>query len=296
MFLLLCVRIPGSTLQHASDSAPPLSCKNALITTAWYLPEQDFTVGPSMLHFIQKFSQASSKMFKYPFPVRLGASRIETFSLKTCHQQNFSPLFPRPWFFSSFPVYMRKTQYYHTSPCSFKKQKQEVLPAKPSSTITYLFDSPKPALYITLGGLIPFITPPLVMVMTKTYIPVLAFTQMAYGASFLAFLGGIRWGFALPEGSTAKPDFLNLANSTAPLVFSWFAFLISERLSEAIVTVIIGLGIALHIELFLLPHYPNWFKALKIVVTLVALFSFIITLLVEDIYPEKGPKRPGQVE
>lgn len=142
----------------------------------------------------------------------------------------------------------------------------------------------------------PFVAPPLVMVMTKTYIPLLAFTQMAYGASFLSFLGGIRWGFALPEGSTAKPDFLNLANSIAPLVFSWFAFLISERLSEAIVTVIIGLGIALHVELFLLPHYPNWFKALKIVVTLVALLSFIITLLVKDIYPEKGPKRPGQVE
>lgn len=147
-----------------------------------------------------------------------------------------------------------------------------------------------------LGGLIPFVAPPLVMLMTKTYLPILAFTQMAYGASFLAFLGGIRWGFALPEHSTAKPDFLNLASSTAPVVFSWFAFLMSERLSEAIVTVIISLGITLHIEIFLLPHYPNWFKALKIVVTLMVLFSFIITLLVKDIYPEKGPKRPGQVQ
>lgn len=134
------------------------------------------------------------------------------------------------------------------------------------------------------------------MVITETYIPVLAFTQVAYGASVLSFLGGVRWGFALPEGSPAKPDFLNLANSTAPVMFSWFALFISERLSEAIVTVIIGLGIALHVEVFLLPHYPNWFKALRIVVTLVAFFSFVITLLVKGIYPEKGPKRPGQVE
>ncbi|XP_039110736.1 transmembrane protein 69 [Hyaena hyaena] len=250
-----------------------------------------------MLHFIQKFSQASLKMLKYPFTFRLRASRIEALSLKTGLQQNFSPLFPRPWFVSSFPVYMSKTQYYHTSPCSFKKQqKQEVLPAKPPGTITFLLDSPKPVLYIILAGLIPFVAPPLVMVMTETYIPLLAFTQMAYGASFLSFLGGIKWGFALPEDSTAKPDFLNLASSTAPLMFSWFAFLISERLSEAIITVMVGLGIALHIELFLLPHYPNWFKALKIVVTLVALLSFIITLLVKDIYPEKEHQRPGQVE
>lgn len=252
-----------------------------------------------MLHFIQKFSLASPKMLKYPFTVPLGASKkTETVSFKTYLQQNFSPLFPRPWLFSSLPVCVNKAQYYHTSLCSLKnKQKQAVLPSRPPSTITYLPDSPKPALYITLAGLIPFIAPPLVMVMTKTYVPILAFTQMAYGASFLSFLGGIRWGFALPEGSAAKPDFLNLANSIVPVLFSWFAFLISERLSEAIVTVIIGLGIALHTELFLSwPHYPNWFKFLRIAVTLVATFSFVITLVVKAIYPERGPKRLGQVE
>nr|AAF36149.1 HSPC229 [Homo sapiens] len=197
--------------------------------------------------------------------------------------------------FLSFPAYMSKTQCYHTSPCSFKKQQKQALLARPSSTITYLTDSPKPALCVTLAGLIPFVAPPLVMLMTKTYIPILAFTQMAYGASFLSFLGGIRWGFALPEGSPAKPDYLNLASSAAPLFFSWFAFLISERLSEAIVTVIMGMGVAFHLELFLLPHYPNWFKALRIVVTLLATFSFIITLVVKSSFPEKGHKRPGQV-
>ncbi|XP_036895392.1 transmembrane protein 69 [Sturnira hondurensis] len=248
-----------------------------------------------MLHFIQKFSQASSKMLKYPFMVGLGASRrTEILSLKTCLQQNLSPLFLRTLPFSSFLVCMNKTQYYHTSPCSFKKK--PVLPARPPKTIMYLPDSPKPALYVSLAGLIPFFAPPLIMLMTKTYIPILAFTQMAYGASFLSFLGGIRWGFALPEGSPAKLDFLNLAGSTAPVVFSWLAFLVSERLTEAIVTVIIGLGIALHNELFLLPHYPKWFKALRIVITLVAFLSFLITLLLKDTYPEKGPKRPGQVE
>ncbi|XP_008059558.1 transmembrane protein 69 [Carlito syrichta] len=250
-----------------------------------------------MLHFIQKFSQVSSKMLKYPFLMGLRTSRgTDILSLKTSFHQNFSPLFPRPRLISSFLVCVSKTQCYHTSPCNFKKkQKQTVLPARPPSTITYLPESPKPALYITLAGLIPFIAPPLVMLMTKTYIPVLAFTQMAYGASFLSFLGGVRWGFALPEGSPAKPDFLNLANSMGPVVFSWFALLISERLSEAIVTVIIGLGLALHIELFLLPHYPSWFKALRIAVTLLAFFSFVITLVLKDIYPEKGRKRPGQI-
>ncbi|XP_028640815.1 transmembrane protein 69 [Grammomys surdaster] len=250
-----------------------------------------------MLYFIQKISGASSKMLKNPFTVRLRASRIDILSPKTCLLQNFSSLSPRTWLSTSFQVCMRKIQCYHVSPCNFKKQQKEaVLPPKKPSTITYLRDSPKPALYITLVGLIPFTAPPLLMVITKSYIPILAFTQMAYGASFLAFLGGVRWGFALPESSPAKPDYINLASSMSPVVFSWIAILFSERLNEAIVTLIIGLGIALHNELFLLPHYPNWFKALRIISTVVAFISFVVILILENIYPEKGPKRLGQVE
>lgn len=245
-----------------------------------------------MFHFIQRLSQPSPKMFKYTFTLGVGASRrLEKLALKSSLQQNFSSLFSRSWCVSSsFPVYINKTQCYHTSPCSFKKEKQAVLSPRPPSTITYLTDSPKPALYITLAGLIPFVAPPLVMVMTKTYIPTLALTQMAYGASFLSFLGGVRWGFALPQDSPAKPDFLNLANSMGPVVFSWLAFLTFERLNVAIVTVMIGLGMALHAELFLLPHYPKWFRALRLLVTLVAFLSFLITLIVENIYPERDPR------
>ncbi|OBS83229.1 hypothetical protein A6R68_22766, partial [Neotoma lepida] len=185
--------------------------------------------------------------------------------LVTVGPYNLSPLSSRTWLAPSFQVCMKKIQCYHTSPCNFKRQQKEaVLPSRTPSTITYLPDSPKPALYISLVGLIPFVAPPLTMVITKSYIPILALTQMAYGTSFLAFLGGVRWGFALPESSPAKPDYINLASSMSPVLFSWLAVLFSERLSEAIVMVIIGLGVALHNELFLLPHYPNWFKALRI--------------------------------
>lgn len=233
-----------------------------------------------MLHFIQKISGASSKILKNPFTVRLRASRLDILSPKTCLPRDFSSLSPRTWLSTSFQVCMRKIQCYRASPCNFKKQQKEaVLPPKKPSTITYLRDSPKPALYTTLVGLIPFAAPPLIMVITKSYLPI------------LAFLGGIRWGFVLPGGSPAKPDYINLASSMSPVLFSWVAILFSERLNEAIVTLIIGLGIALHNELFLLPHYPNWFKALRIISTLVAFISLVITLILENIYPERGPRR-----
>lgn len=236
-------------------------------------------------------------MLKSSFTVRLRTSRIGIPSPKTSLQQNFPPLYLKTWLSPSFQVCMRKTQCYHASPCNFKKQhKEAVLPARPKSSITYLPESPKPALYTTLAGLIPFIAPPLVMVVTKTYIPILAFAQMAYGASFLSFLAGVRWGFTLPENSLAKPDYLNLGSSIGPVLFSWSAILLSEGLNEAIVIVTIGLGIALHLEIFLLPHYPNWFKALRIISTLVACLSFIITLVLQNIYPEKRLKRSRQTE
>ncbi|XP_051027897.1 transmembrane protein 69 [Acomys russatus] len=236
-------------------------------------------------------------MLQYPFPVRLKASRIDTLSPKTSLPQNLFPLSPRTWLSTSFQVCTRKIQCYHTSPCNFKKkQKETALPSRKPNAITYLPDSPKPALYVTLGALMPFVAPPLIMVTTKSYIPILAYAQMAYGASFLAFLGGVRWGFALPESSPAKPDYMNLATSMSPVLFSWIAILFSERLNEAIVTVILGLGIALHNELFLLPQYPNWLRALRIISTLVAFASFVVTLILTNIYPEKGPKRLSQVE
>ncbi|XP_074122175.1 transmembrane protein 69 [Sminthopsis crassicaudata] len=178
---------------------------------------------------------------------------------------------------------------YRTSSCCFKK-KAPMVPSRPPLTLSYLQDAPRTALWVAVTGLVPFVAPPVVMMATKTYVPLLAFTQMAYGASFLAFLGGARWGFTLPEASPAKPDLLNLACSGVPLVFSWYAFLISEGLPEALVLLILGFGVSLHNEIFLLPHYPNWFKAMRIVVTLVAFFSFIATLTIKDLFPETGSK------
>ncbi|XP_068949797.1 transmembrane protein 69-like [Petaurus breviceps papuanus] len=205
------------------------------------------------------------------------------------------PFFLRPWLPASSSGSEHGAKDYHTSSRRFKK-KAPVVPTRPPPTLSYLLDTPKPALYVALTGLVPFVAPPLVMMMTKAYVPVLAFTQMAYGASFLSFLGGVRWGFTLPADSPAKPDIMNLACGGAPLLFSWYAFLISEGLTEAIIMVVMGFGVALHNEIFLLPHYPNWFKALRIVVTLVAFFSFVATLIIKDFYPGTGPKHPGQAE
>ncbi|NXD02948.1 TMM69 protein, partial [Certhia familiaris] len=140
-----------------------------------------------------------------------------------------------------------------------------------------LKDCPKPALYLSLGGLIPFVAVPLAMVLQGTYCPELAFAQVAYGAVTASFLGGMRWGFALPENSPAKPDWLNLANGTVPALLACQALLFKD-VTQGAVMLMLALGISLHYDISLLPTYPRWFKVLRVVGTTVMLLSLLATV------------------
>lgn len=184
-----------------------------------------------------------------------------------------------------------RTQPFHTSAVWLKKRQKPEPPPRELDLLRYdmkdIWKSPKPAMYLGLAGLIPFITAPLLMALTETFLPQVAYAQLAYGASIISFLGGARWGFALPESSPAKPDWINLANSVVPPLLAWTAMLLSDSITPAVITVIMGLGISLHYDLSLLPTYPSWFKALRSILTIVASVSLISTLLLSGIYPEK---------
>lgn len=150
-----------------------------------------------------------------------------------------------------------------------------------------LMEAPKPALYLGLSGLIPFLSPPLLMAATQSFYPEVAFAQMVYGASIVSFLGGARWGFAIPAGGPAKPDWMNLGNSVVPSLLAWLALLCRDNITEGVLVVIMGLGLSLHYDLNLLPGYPGWFKALRTLLTLVATFSLLATLAQKNVFPEK---------
>ncbi|XP_062280382.1 transmembrane protein 69-like [Scomber scombrus] len=194
-------------------------------------------------------------------------------------------------FLSHSAAFLARNQHFHSSAVRQKKRPQPLPPPRELDLLRYdmkdLWKGPKPALYLGLAGLIPFVSPTLFMAMSEIYIPELAYAQLAYGASIVSFLGGARWGFALPESSPAKPDWINLANSVVPSLLAWVAMLMSDSIIPAVTMVIMGLGISLHYDLSLLPTYPSWFKALRSVLTFVAFFSLIGTLVIKEIYPEK---------
>ncbi|XP_058258040.1 transmembrane protein 69 [Hemibagrus wyckioides] len=179
----------------------------------------------------------------------------------------------------------------HSSSQRLKKRQPEEAPPRELDLLRYdlkvLKSAPKPALYLGFSGLLPFVSAPLLMAVTETYIPELAYAQVVYGASIVSFLGGARWGFALPEGSPAKPDWLNLANSVVPSIIAWVALLFSHNIVQSSMMVIMGLGISLHYDLALLPTYPSWFKAMRMILTTVAFLSLLATIVLKGFYPEK---------
>lgn len=154
-----------------------------------------------------------------------------------------------------------------------------------------LAQAPKPALYLGFSGLIPFLSAPLFMAATQSFHPEVAYAQMAYGASIVSFLGGARWGFAMPAGSPAKPDWMNLGNSVVPSLLAWLALLCRDNITEGALVVIMGLGLSLHYDLSLLPGYPVWFRAMRTVLTLVATFSLVATLILRKVCIEKKLKK-----
>ncbi|KAM6920753.1 transmembrane protein 69-like isoform 2-T3 [Lycodopsis pacificus] len=161
---------------------------------------------------------------------------------------------------------------------------------KEGFSLRALAQAPKPALYLGLSGLIPFLSVPLLMAATQSFYPELAYAQVVYGASIVSFLGGARWGFALPAGSPAQPDWMNLGNSVVPSLLAWLALLCRDNIAEGALVVIMGLGLSLHYDLTLLPGYPSWFKAMRTILTLVATFSLVATLTIKNLCTEKKIK------
>ncbi|XP_061593202.1 transmembrane protein 69-like [Cololabis saira] len=185
-----------------------------------------------------------------------------------------------------------RNQHFHSSAARLKKRARPELPPPELDLLRYdmkhLWNGPKPALYLGFAGLIPFVVPTLFMAATEVYYPQVAYAQLAYAASIISFLGGARWGFALPESSPAKPDWINLSNSVVPSLLAWVTMLMSDSIVTAGIMVIMGLGISLHYDLALLPTYPSWFKALRAVLTAVAFFSLVGTMIMNGSYPEKS--------
>lgn len=238
-----------------------------------------------MFHLIQRCcSRAHRQLQQRTGPsLLLHGKNMARCSSPSLNLQRNVCLLSRPLSLSTASLCATRLQAFHTSFPLLKKKPPREAPREPGllrQSMRSLKDSPKPALYLSFAGLIPLVSMPLLMVLQRTYHPELAFVQVTYGAVIVSFIGGMKWGFAVPENSPAKPDWLNLANSTVLPLLAWQALLMKDITSSAVM-IVLSLGIALHYDVSLLPTYPLWLKGLRIVVTVLAALSLLATLAIK---------------
>ena len=151
-----------------------------------------------------------------------------------------------------------------------------------------LSHTPPTALFLGLGGLIPF-------VVLSTSLPFLnselahkaTFALMAYGAVILSFLGGLHWGLAAPSlvaddgrGEWAAPRH-QLILSVVPSLVAWVGVALWN--SPAGLIVLAGgflLALVMDRRASHAPQYPAWMLDLRILLTLVVMTSLLIAALV----------------
>lgn len=151
--------------------------------------------------------------------------------------------------------------------------------------LKHLKSSPTPALVLGLSGVIPFLAPPLYMGMTGSFVASLAYSQVAYGAVILSFVGAVRWGMALSDNEVVRPNWINLGYSVTPSLIAWVALMMPTALSLS--TLILGLGGAAYMDITMY-GYPAWFKAMRFLLTMTAILSLWTTLIFKYILSESA--------
>lgn len=88
---------------------------------------------------------------------------------------------------------------------------------------------PRMALWLGSAGLAPFVALSIACLILRGEAQGWSGHALAaYGATILAFLGGLHWGFALSPGEV-RPDPVALAVGVAPQLMGWAALLLPLR-------------------------------------------------------------------
>ncbi|XP_040190860.1 transmembrane protein 69-like [Rana temporaria] len=240
------------------------------------------------------------------------AMRLLKDSSPLCRRWLFSPaavgLHQRPPIFRPAPMVPLSASRLHLHTSSqWQKRKREVEEGILIPTAKRHWQEikkiPKPAFILGVLGATPFMAVPITMCVMQAYLPELALVQVLYGACILSFLGGVRWGYTLPDNSPARPSWINLVTGA---VFPYMAFnslLLMADFRAATLGVGMGFAISLAVDIFgirdmdLSPIAPLWYKWLRILLTSIVLASLIAALGCSGRYPEvttgnqKAPKK-----
>ena len=144
------------------------------------------------------------------------------------------------------------------------------------STVDLIPANQRLALGLGLGGLLPFVGLAVLAWGGSTVGPTWALRGLIlYGASILAFLGGLHWGFALSGRLSDRAARVALVWSVVPSLIAWSAAWMSEQ--AALLGLAGGLVLAWAFDQRAWPQYGigPWFLRLRGLLTFVATGSLL---------------------
>ena len=144
------------------------------------------------------------------------------------------------------------------------------------STVDLIPANQRLALGLGLGGLLPFVGLAVLAWGGSTLGPTWALRGLIlYGASILAFLGGLHWGFALSGRLSDRAARVALVWSVVPSLIAWSAAWMPEQ--AALLGLAGGLVLAWAFDQRAWPQYGigPWFLRLRGLLTFVATGSLL---------------------
>lgn len=131
--------------------------------------------------------------------------------------------------------------------------------------------APKPIFWSGIAGLIPIVLPP-VSFFLFGYSNLLATCQMTFAATISAFLSGTRYGTHVSRTETASwPETLM---SILPQFVSFGALMLPQIIGFPLITLALAINGFLDLTS---RHYPPWFKAIRLSLTVPVITSLLVT-------------------
>ena len=143
---------------------------------------------------------------------------------------------------------------------------------------------PRPALYLGLAGLIPFIVAAALIALQPSLtlggaqVPLLPYGQMvmlSYGQVILAFMSGVLWGFAAQH---RRARFWPYAASVAPALWVFFTAFLPD--TDQDITLTLGF-VALLVLDFIFARAslaPPWWMQLRLILTGIVMACLAVSL------------------
>ena len=104
-----------------------------------------------------------------------------------------------------------------------------------------------------------------------------AYALLAYGATILAFLGGIHWGLAIsPSAGNQEKLAARLIFSITPSLVAWVALLMAGKAGLLLLAVAVSAMLFADLRATRLSEAPPWYPRLRIPLSCVAVASLLL--------------------